>query len=73
MARHDALRVVIDMVPDDESAQAAKARTERTTWLEQRDYRIFAVPVAQIEGDLAGVLDRLAAEVDAAGSPSKTS
>jgi tRNA/rRNA methyltransferase len=66
-----ALRVVIDMVPDDESAQAAKARTERTTWLEQRDYRVIAVPVAQIEADLAGVLDRLAAEVDAAGLPSK--
>jgi tRNA/rRNA methyltransferase len=63
-----ALRLVIDMVPDEESAQAATARAERTAWLKARDYRIIAVPAAQIEGDLAGVLDRLAAEVDAAGS-----
>jgi tRNA/rRNA methyltransferase len=62
-----ALRVVIDMVPDDESAQAATARAERSTWLVQRGYRIIAVPVVQIEGDLGGVLDRLAAAVDAAG------
>ena len=67
-----ALRVVIDMVPDDESPPATRARAERTAWLEQRDYRIITVPVAQIEGDLAGALDRLAAAVEAAGSPSKT-
>jgi tRNA/rRNA methyltransferase len=67
-----ALRVVIDMVPDDESAPAAKARAERTAWLLERDYRIIAVPVAQIEADLGGVLDRLAADAGAAGLPSKT-
>jgi tRNA/rRNA methyltransferase len=62
-----ALRVVIDMVPEHESAQAAKARAERTTWLKQRGYRVIAIAVAPIEEDLAGVLDRLAADVDAAG------
>jgi tRNA/rRNA methyltransferase len=61
-----ALRVVIDMVPDDESAPAAEARAQRIVWLEERGYRIIAVPVAEIEGDLAGVLDRLAADLDAA-------
>jgi tRNA/rRNA methyltransferase len=66
-----ALRLVIDMVPDDESAPAAKARTERIAWLRERDYRIVAIPVGEIEGDLAGVLDRLAAALDAAGLPSK--
>jgi tRNA/rRNA methyltransferase len=66
-----ALRVVIDMVPQNESAQAAAARTERTAWLEQRDYRVITVAVAQIENDLAGVLDRLAGDVGAAGLPSK--
>ncbi len=60
-----ALRTVIDMVPDDESAPAAAARAQRIAWLEQRGYRIIAVPAAQIEQDLPGVLDRLAAEVDA--------
>jgi tRNA/rRNA methyltransferase len=61
------LRIVIDMVPDDESPAAATARTERIAWLEHRDYRVIAVPVAQIGADLAGVLDRLAAETGAAG------
>jgi tRNA/rRNA methyltransferase len=58
-----ALRLVIDMVPTEESAQAAAARAERTAWLQQRDYRIIALPVAQIEGDLPGVLDRLAVDI----------
>jgi tRNA/rRNA methyltransferase len=66
-----ALRVVIDMVPQNESAQAAAARAERTAWLEQRDYRVIAIAVAQIEEDLAAVLDRLAGDVGAAGLPSK--
>jgi tRNA/rRNA methyltransferase len=62
-----ALRLVIDMVPDNESAPAAAARAQRIAWLQQRGYRIIAVPAAQIEADLAGVLDRLAAELAAAG------
>jgi tRNA/rRNA methyltransferase len=62
-----ALRIVIDMVPDDESPAAARARAERIAWLEQRDYRVIAVPVAQIEADFAGILDRLAAKTGAAG------
>jgi tRNA/rRNA methyltransferase len=67
-----ALRLVIDMVPDNESTAAAAARAQRIAWLQQRGYRIIAVPAAQIEADLAGVLDRLAAELAAAGSSSKT-
>src|SRR5258708_26306779 len=55
-----ALRLVIDMVPEEESAPAAAARAQRTAWLLARDYRIIAGPVAQIQADLAGVLDRLA-------------
>src|SRR5882757_1013583 len=35
------LRVVIDVVPDEESAPAAKTRAERIDWLQQRDYRII--------------------------------
>ncbi len=59
------LRVVIDMVPGAESAPAAAARAQRIAWLQERGYRIIAVPAAQIEQDLAGVLDRLAAELEA--------
>jgi tRNA/rRNA methyltransferase len=65
------LRVVIEMVPQGESAQASKARRERAAWLAQRGYRIIAIAVEQIEGDLAGILDRIAGEVDALESPSK--
>jgi tRNA/rRNA methyltransferase len=60
-----ALRVVIDMLPQDESEQAIKERVGRNAWLEQRGYRIIVIPVTQIEGDLAGILDRIAGEVDA--------
>jgi tRNA/rRNA methyltransferase len=60
-----ALRVIIDMLPQDESEQAIKERAGRNAWLERRGYRIIAIPVAQIEGDLAGILDRIAGEVDA--------
>jgi tRNA/rRNA methyltransferase len=67
------LRVVIEMVPGDESPQAAKARAERAHWLEQRGYRIITIAVAQVEGDLAQVLDRIDREVDAPEQPSKSS
>jgi tRNA/rRNA methyltransferase len=60
-----ALRLIIDVVPHEESAQAAAARAARIAWLKQRDYRIIAVPVAQIEADLPGVLDRLDADIGA--------
>jgi hypothetical protein len=53
------------MVPREESAQAAAARAERIAWLQQRDYRVIAIPVAQIEDDLPGVLDRLAVDIGA--------
>jgi tRNA/rRNA methyltransferase len=66
-----ALRIVIEMVPEDERAAAAQARAQRATWLEQRGYRIIVLPVGRIEQDLGEALDWLAAQVDAAGLPSK--
>jgi tRNA/rRNA methyltransferase len=65
------LRLVIEMVPDDESAAAAQARQQRATWLEQRGYRIIVLPIRRIEADLSEALDWIAAQVDAAGLPSK--
>jgi hypothetical protein len=52
-------------MPHYESAHAAATRASRIAWLKQRDYRIIAVPVAQIEADLPGVLDRLDADIGA--------
>jgi tRNA/rRNA methyltransferase len=66
-----ALRIVIEMVPDDESASAATARAQRTAWLQERGYRIIVLQMSLIERDLSGALDGLAAAVDAAGMPSK--
>jgi tRNA/rRNA methyltransferase len=66
------LRLVIDIVPADETPSAAQERAERRGWLNERGYRIVALPMAQIERDLAQTLDRLAVAVEAEGLLSKT-
>ena len=53
------LRTVIDLVPADESAEAKSARAEKREWLAARDYRIIEVHAAEVEGDLAALLERL--------------
>ena len=65
------LRLVIEMVPDDESAPAAQARAQRAAWLEERGYRIIVLPIRRIEADLSEALDWIAAQVDAAGLPAE--
>ncbi|HEY2229543.1 MAG TPA: TrmJ/YjtD family RNA methyltransferase [Xanthobacteraceae bacterium] len=67
------LRLVIEMVPGDETPEAAKARAERAGWLKQRGYWIMAIAIEEIEGDLARVLDRIAREVEAPERPSQGS
>jgi tRNA/rRNA methyltransferase len=58
------LRLVIDLVPGDESAAAAKARVERRAWLEQRGYRVVVVHAAEVEADVGAVLERIMAVID---------
>jgi tRNA/rRNA methyltransferase len=53
------LRLVIDLVPADETSIAAAARAEKRTWLAARDYAVTEVTAGEVESDLAGVLDRL--------------
>jgi tRNA/rRNA methyltransferase len=60
------LRVVIDLVPAQESAAAAKARADKRTWLIERGYRVLAVEASAVETDLPAVLDRLAEAIAAA-------
>ena len=55
------LRLVIDLVPGDESATAAKARVERRAWLEQRGYKVVVVQAAEVEADVGAVLERIMA------------
>jgi tRNA/rRNA methyltransferase len=54
-------RAVIDLVPDGESEAAVQARAERHAWLRARDYRVVQIRPADVERDVAGVLDSLEA------------
>ncbi len=53
------LRLVIDLVPAAEERGAAKARAEKRAWLDEHNYTVFDVQAAELEADLASVLDRL--------------
>jgi tRNA/rRNA methyltransferase len=55
------LRTVIELVLDDESEAAAKARHARHAWLKERGYRILTKRADELEADVTGVLDDLLA------------
>jgi tRNA/rRNA methyltransferase len=57
------LRAVIDIVPGEESAPAAKARADKQAWLAERGYRVLPVRAAAIEADAGKVLDELEAAI----------
>jgi tRNA/rRNA methyltransferase len=57
------LRVVIDILPAQESDVAAKARNDKRAWLGERGYRVLAVEARAVETDLPAVLDQLAEDV----------
>lgn len=59
------LRLVIELVPAQESETAAKTRAERRAWLSERGYRVLEVEQRAVEADLAQLLDRLARETSA--------
>ena len=53
------LRAVIDLLPEDENEHAARARNEKSAWLIAHDYRVSEVKVADVERDVAKVLDAI--------------
>jgi tRNA/rRNA methyltransferase len=53
------LRVVIDLVPEEESAAAVKTRAERSEWLLERGYRVIPVAAGEAARNAAAMLDRL--------------
>jgi tRNA/rRNA methyltransferase len=57
------LRLVIDLVPGDESEAASQARRERRAWLEQRGYRVVVVKAIEVEADVSAVLERIMAVI----------
>src|SRR5882672_646486 len=52
-------RLAIELINPDESEAIKKDRSARQVWLEQRGYRVVAMHVAAVEGDVAAELDRL--------------
>jgi tRNA/rRNA methyltransferase len=54
------LRCVIDLVPEKESAEAARSRADKRAYLEERGYRVNELKGDEVERDLAGVLETLA-------------
>jgi tRNA/rRNA methyltransferase len=54
------LRLVVDLVPPRESTEAVQARAKKRAWLAERDYAVVAVQSAEVETDLAAVLNKLA-------------
>jgi tRNA/rRNA methyltransferase len=55
------LRVVIDLVPAEESAEALRNRADKRAYLKERGYRVNEVRGDDVERDIAGVLGTLAA------------
>jgi tRNA/rRNA methyltransferase len=54
------LRLVIDLVPADETDTAAKARTEKRNWLAAHDYTVLGIFDRDVESDMAAALARIA-------------
>ncbi len=60
-------RVAIEIVNDGESETIARDRAARTAWLQERGYRVCALPARQIENDLATTLSLIESEIQRAG------
>jgi tRNA/rRNA methyltransferase len=59
------LKCVIDLVPVIEDEATTRARADKRAWLEQHGYRVSEVKAADVERDVAKVLDELAGVVSA--------
>src|SRR5712692_4362052 len=62
------LRAVIDLVPGDESSDAAQTRAGKRAWLKARDYRVCEVSAGDAEADVAAVLEQIARELGIGGA-----
>jgi tRNA/rRNA methyltransferase len=59
------LKCVIDLVPAVENEEATKGRAEKRAYLTERGYRLVEARAAEVERDLAGVLQHLSAVITA--------
>jgi tRNA/rRNA methyltransferase len=62
------LRAVINLVPGEESPEAAQTRAGKRAWLRARDYRICEVAAGEVEVDVAAVLEGIARELGVGGT-----
>jgi tRNA/rRNA methyltransferase len=53
------LRLVIDLVPADESEAAAKSRADKRDWLSAHDYKVLGIFDRDIESAIGPVLDQI--------------
>jgi len=53
------LRLVIDLVPADETSAAAKTRAEKRAWLEAHNYAVLEIFAGEVESAIAAALDRI--------------
>jgi len=58
------LRTVVDVVPDDESPAAAKARAHKRAWLAAHNYAVIDVAAAEIAAGIEPALARIARAID---------
>ncbi|MGB7619048.1 MAG: DUF559 domain-containing protein, partial [Pseudolabrys sp.] len=61
------LKCVIDLVPPQETAEAARTRAERQAYLSARGYRICEARAVEVEKDVGKTLDDLSAVVTGEG------
>jgi tRNA/rRNA methyltransferase len=64
------LRLVVDLVPDQESTTVAKARAERAAWLHERGYGVVAVTAGYVMRDMTAVLARIDGSIGGADKDS---
>ena len=53
------LRLVVDIVPADEGAAAARARSAKYAWLRERGYTVIELAARGVEADLTGSLNAI--------------
>jgi tRNA/rRNA methyltransferase len=53
------LRLVIDLVPADETAVAAATRAQKRAWLEDHNYTVVGIFAGDVESDMEAALERI--------------
>ncbi len=62
------LRAVLDLVPEEESGEAAQTRARKRAWLKARDYRVCEVAAGEVAADVAAALEGIARELGIGGT-----